>query len=495
MFEAAELGRKLDKKTFKDLVTPLRAALLQEQFKLSAKKRPVIIIVEGVDNGIKGELINRLNEWFDTRGLEVHAFGHKTEAEHERPRFWRYWMSLPARGRIGIFSSSWYTGTLYERTFRKLSARNFDVHMKRISSLEESLAADGALILKFWLHMSKDIQRSRFKRVKKEKKTRWMVSKMDLALHDNHKEYIQAAERAIRMTDNANAPWLIVEAEEARYRDATVAQTILKALEGMVEQTEICSDGDSVARLVPPAGTHKTILDGIDLSQSLGKDTYSSRLDELQNRLTQLSWQAYHQQKTTVMVFEGWDAAGKGGAIRRVMNAVDARIAQVISIAAPTDEELAHHYLWRFWRHIPRAGRMIIYDRSWYGRVLVERVEGFARAPEWRRAYLEINDFEEQLTEHGFNLLKFWIHIDPDEQLTRFKEREQIPYKQHKITDEDWRNREKWGAYELAINDMVARTSTDYAPWTLIPGNDKKLARIKVLETVCERLENSLGKR
>jgi polyphosphate kinase 2 (PPK2 family) len=194
-------------------------------------------------------------------------------------------------------------------------------------------------------------------------------------------------------------------------------------------------------------------------------------------------------------MFEGWDAAGKGGAIRRVTAALDARDYKVIPIAAPTDEEKAHHYLWRFWRHLSKAGRVTIYDRSWYGRVLVERIEGFASTEEWMRAYSEINDFEEQLIDSGMVLGKFWVHITKEEQAARFEARAQIPWKAWKLTEEDWRNRDKWDAYESAVNDMIERTSTRKAPWTLIEGNNKHFARVKVLETVCEKLETALKAR
>ena len=172
---------------------------------------------------------------------------------------------------------------------------------------------------------------------------------------------------------------------------------------------------------------------------------------------------------------------------------MDARLYRVVPIAAPTDEERAHQYLWRFWRHIPRAGRVTIFDRSWYGRVLVERVEGFARPDEWQRAYLEINDFEDQLVAHGTMVTKFWLHISKEEQLRRFKERQKTAFKQYKITDEDWRNRERWDAYEAAINEMAVRTGRRDAPWVLVAGNDKRFARLQILETVCDRLEQTLG--
>lgn len=493
MFEAAELGRKLDKKKYKSRVDSLRAELLQAQFALMESDRPIVIIVEGVDNSSKGALINKLNEWLDTRGLEVHAFGHKSDEEKERPRFWRYWRSLPPKGRIGIFSSSWYTGTIYQRTFNDISKSKFDRHMRRINSLENMLAQDGALILKFWLHMSKPYQKRQFKQLSKEKDSRWLVSPLDKKLHNQYDNHIKSAERAIRLTDQAASPWLIIEAEDDFYRDMTVGETILSAIKN-VNDPQKHETEETVPEVVEVVSEKKSILKELVMDAPLSKSDYEESLEFLQKKLTHLSWKAYHARISTVLVFEGWDAAGKGGAIRRIMQAIDARISRVISVAAPTDEERAQHYLWRFWRHIPRAGRTIIYDRSWYGRMLVERVEGFASENEWRRSYLEVNDFEEQLCEHGINVQKFWIHIDKDEQLARFHEREKVEYKKHKLTEEDWRNREKWDDYEDAINEMVVRTSTEYAPWTLIEGNNKRYARLKVLETICRSLEQLLAK-
>ncbi len=235
-----------------------------------------------------------------------------------------------------------------------------------------------------------------------------------------------------------------------------------------------------------------TILSTLDMGKHLGKGEYKKRLGHLQSRLYGLRRRAREEGTSMVLLFEGWDAAGKGGAIRRVVRALDARFYRVIAVGAPNDEERAHHYLWRFWRHVPRAGRVTVFDRSWYGRVLVERIEGFAMEAQWMRAYAEINDFEAELVGHGVVLQKFWIHITPEEQESRFKARAQTPLKSWKLTAEDWRNRERWDAYERAVNDMVERTSTPMAPWTLIEGNDKRYARVRVLEKVCEGLEAAL---
>ncbi len=498
MFESAEQGNALPKSDYKRQVPELRHQLLQAQFALQSLPYPIIIIVEGVDNTVKGEVVNRLNEWLDTRGIEVYAFGAKTDEEAERPRFWRYWRSLPSRGRIALFSGSWYTGSLIHKTFNEIDDLEFDCHMKRIAAFEQTIADDGAVILKFWLHMSQQYQKKSFKALEKGKEYRWKVSELDYRLHQSHIAYTAAAKQAVILTNHPNTPWTIVEAEDQRYRDITVAKAILKAF-----QARIAGSAANIDRSSSPCGVAiyegqpyrrdtDNILKTVDLTQQIEKSHYRNELATYQQKLNDLSWQAYHQKKSMVLVFEGWDAAGKGGVIRRIMQAVDARISRVISVAAPSDEELAHHYLWRFWRHVPRAGHVTLYDRSWYGRVLVERVEGFASPAEWQRAYHEINEFEDQLTDQNRVLCKFWLHIDKNEQLARFQLREQTPYKQHKITDEDWRNRAKWDEYEEAVNDMVSKTNTENAPWILVPATSKKFARIMILKTMCELLERTL---
>jgi AMP-polyphosphate phosphotransferase len=288
-------------------------------------------------------------------------------------------------------------------------------------------------------------------------------------------------------------PWLIVEGSDIRYSSLTVGQHI----HNRIQQHITKRTADKIAKSVIDSHgvvqvNQQNILDSLDLSLNIDKKTYTQELAFYQGKLNRLSREAHNQKRSSILVFEGWDAGGKGGVIRRLTHAVDARNYQVIPIAAPSDEEKAQHYLWRFWRHIPRTGIFTIYDRSWYGRVLVERVEGFASVNEWQRAYSEIVNFEEALTDHGILVLKFWLHIDKDEQLRRFKEREQITYKQYKITEDDYRNRERWDDYQLAVNEMVTRTSTQKSPWILVEGNDKKYARIKILKILCEKLEQFL---
>lgn len=499
MFEVAELGHTLSKKEYKAQVPELREQLLLAQIALREAGIPLYVLIEGPDSTSKGEVVNLLNQWFDTRGLEVNGFGPKTDEEATRPRFWRYWRNMPARGRIGLFYGSWYTGALLKRATGKHSQAVFDAHIHQIKQLENMLATDDALILKFWLHTSEKCQAKKRKSLEQAHKEGWIGAKADYEVWEHYRHFVQAAERAVRKTDHVDAPWYIVDAEDEYYRDVSLVRKILQAVERKLAENaspecRLEKESDSLLSVSEMDVTNEaTVLDRLDLSKHLERSDYDDQLAELQSRLQRLSWQAYHQGVSVILVFEGWDAAGKGGAIRRIMQSVDARIARVISIAAPTDEEKSHHYLWRFWRHLPQAGRHTIYDRSWYGRVLVERVEGFAEEREWRRAYSEINAFEEQICGQKNLLLKFWLHIDPDEQLQRFQARELVPYKNYKITEEDWRNRDRWQDYVAAVHEMVTRTSTDYAPWSLVPANHKHYARIAVLATLCDALEERLA--
>ena len=297
----------------------------------------------------------------------------------------------------------------------------------------------------------------------------------------------------MQQTQNAKTPWFVVDAGDQRHRDIAVGRILLKSLQQRVSQRSNPPTAKTRPGRAEETRKHSaSLLQRVDLSQSLADKKYHKQLGKYQGKLSRLIWAANTQKISTVVVFEGWDAAGKGSAIRRLTEAMDPRLYRIIPIAAPNDEERAHHYLWRFWRHIPRAGVCTIFDRSWYGRVLVERVEGFARPDEWKRAYQEINQFEEQLADHGIVVVKFWIHIGKDEQLRRFKKRQEISYKQYKITEEEWRNRRQWGAYEDAVNETVGRTSTDSAPWTLVAGNDKRFARIQILKTLCRALERAV---
>jgi len=500
MFEAAEVGRKLSKEAYKRRVPELRASLLDAQQRLRSAPFPVIVAFAGVDGAGKGETVNLLNEWMDPRWIVTRAFGQPSDEERERPEHWRFWRELPPRGRIGLFLSSWYSRPVVDRAYRRLSRVELEHQLRSLADFERTLADDGALILKFWMHLDQKSQRKRLKTLERDPLTRWRVTKLQWKHWKMYDQFIDAAEQAIRTTSTGQAPWMIVEGRDEEYRSVAVAQLLLNAIGQRLERLEqpkpaaapsAAKAKKSVAvkaRAVPAP----TVLSQLDMSKRLEKGAFDRELLKWQGELNRLQRRAARDAVSTILVCEGADAAGKGGAIRRVTSALDAREYQVIPIAAPTDEERAHHYLWRFWRHLPRAGRVTVFDRSWYGRVLVERVEGFAAPAEWMRGYAEINEFEQQLVEHGIVLVKYWIHISKDEQLRRFKAREGSPFKSWKITEEDWRNRTKGDAYEQAVNDMVERTSTRQAPWTLVEGNDKYYARIRVLQTACERLRQRL---
>lgn len=501
MFETAELGQTVSKEDYGERVPLLRERLLDAQQRLRAAEIPVLVLFAGVDGAGKSDTTNLLNEWLDPRWITTMAYSAPSEEERERPEYWRYWRDLPAAGHIGIFLSAWYSRPLLQCAFEKITLDQLDDDLDQILAFERTLVDDGALILKFWMHLGKEQQHERLTALEADSTQQWRVTDRDWTHWKMYDQFVDAAERIIMRTSRGTAPWHIVEGMDARYRSLKVATTLLEEVERRLGD----ADG-AVVESSPPAPSNaggasgdslltlpeRTILAGIDLRRSLGKKAYREQLGQLHARLNPLHRRAYESKVSVILVFEGWDAAGKGGAIRRVTQALDARNYKVHSIRAPTDEEQAHHYLWRFWRHVPRAGRFTIYDRSWYGRVLVERVEGFATETEWRRAYAEINDFERQLVDHGIVLAKFWIHISAEEQKRRFEARADTPYKRWKLTEEDWRNRERWEEYENAVDDMIERTSTGVAPWTLVPGNNKRHTRIEVLTTVCDRLEHRL---
>jgi len=490
MFETAELGQSVSKDEYREREPALREQLLEVQAAMRGAGFPVIVLFAGVDGAGKGESANLLNEWMDPRGIVTRAFGPPTTEESERPHLWRFWRDLPPKGRLGIFLSAWYSDPLLNRVNGKSDDAKFRRQLDEIVAFERTLADDGALILKFWMHLGKKAQRKRFKQLEGDPHQKWRVTKKDWAHWKLYGQFVDAAERLIMRTSKGVAPWMIVEGADPRYRSLRVGTALLNGIKRrLAEQSVEVVDEQPMSFPTP-----KTILSSLNMDQELGKKEYRARLNELQGRLNRLHRVARDRKTSTVLVFEGWDAAGKGGAIRRITSALDARDYRVISIAAPNDEEREQHYLWRFWRYLPRAGRFTIFDRSWYGRVLVERVEGFATEREWRRAYAEINDFEQRLADHGDILVKFWIHISKQTQQERFKLRLETPHKSWKITDEDWRNREKWDDYEIAVNTMIETTSTRTAPWALIEGNDKRFARIKVLQTVCDNMERALGK-
>jgi len=495
VFETAELGRKVSKADYERVVPRLREDLLRVQNELRLQPDfSVVIVIGGVDGAGKGEPVNILHTWMDPRYLEAHAFGRPSTEEAERPQLWRFWRVLPAKGRIGIFFGSWYTDPILRRVYGKSDDAEFAAALTRVNSFERQLVDGNTLVLKFWFHLSKAVQKKRLKSLSEDPKESWRVTKLDWKHFRLYDSFLPVCEQALRETSTGEAPWTLVEGTDSRHRELTVGRHILEAITRRLEQK---SEPPSVPRPVRNAlgeSRRPLILDSLDLGKRLVPQGYQEKLRAFQARLNLLSRRAQNEGVTALLIFEGWDAAGKGGAIRRITEALDSRFYNVLPIAAPSDEELAHPYFWRFWRHLPGAGHLTIFDRSWYGRVLVERVEDLARPEEWQRAYKEINEFESVLHEHGYAFAKFWLHIDKDEQAQRFSAREKTPYKKYKITAEDYRNREKWELYEDAVNEMVERTSTSHAPWALVEAKDKRYARIKVLTVCCRVLEDALAR-
>ena len=491
MFDSAELDHRVSKEEYRREEPKLREALLAAQFELKDNPRfPVLILIAGVEGAGKSETVNLLAEWMDPRFIQVSGFRMPTEEEAAHPPMWRFWRALPPKGRIGVFFGAWHTAPILDRVAGRIGRGAFEAAEAEIMRLERMLVDEGVLLLKYWFHLSKAQQRTRLKALEKDPATSWRVTKRDWEFYDRHEEFVAVCEPFVRRTSTGHAPWVVVPGADARHRSLFVGRHLLAALRARLD----APPPPKPVPVPPPLPDKVNILRALDLTQSLSETQYEKELPRLQGRLAQLCRDKRFARTALIAVFEGNDAAGKGGAVRRVAAALDARSYRIVPIAAPSEEERAQPYLWRFWRHVPRPGTVTVFDRSWYGRVLVERVEGFCAPADWQRAYGEINDFEASLVRHGAAVAKFWLAISKVEQLKRFRAREATPFKRFKITEEDWRNRGKWDAYEAAVCDMVDRTSTAEAPWTVVEANDKRFARIKVLRTLVETVERALDR-
>jgi AMP-polyphosphate phosphotransferase len=505
MFESAEIGHRLGKAEYDTVVPQLREDLLNAQFDLSRQGRcAVLVLLAGLGGGGRSEVANLFSEWMDPRHLRTRAFGHRNDLERERPPFWRYWNALPPKGRIGVLLGGWHQELIGAHAAGHadgdIDADALAFGLQQIRRFEAMLAAEGVVLLKLWLHLSKADQKKRLATLTADPRTRWRVTRADRAQLKGYNRFRSVAERALQETSIPVAPWLVIEATDPMYRDVTVGRALLHALEpcGRPERRasrsrrqSVAPEATAVAAPLISVTDNVALLRELDLSQSVSRETYRDELARLQERLAKLTRRRRFARQSAVAVFEGQDAAGKGSTIRRVVHALDTRQYTIVPVAAPSDDERAHPYLWRFWRQLPGAGHVTVFDRSWYGRVLVERVEGYCAPADWMRAYDEIVDFEDQLHRNGTVVMKFWLQISKAEQLRRFRAREDTPFKRFKITPDDWRNRRKWNQYESAVCDMIDRTSTTTAPWTIVESEDKLYGRLKVLRTLCESLERS----
>ncbi|PID58939.1 phosphate--AMP phosphotransferase [candidate division KSB3 bacterium] len=504
MLEQSDLSTKVDKKEYKSILPTLESRMGALQREARELGIPVAIVFEGWDAAGKGTLINRLIQTFDPRGCIVHPISAPNEEEAFRPFLWRFWVKTPPNGKIAVFDRSWYGRVLVGRVDKLIKKKDWQRAYEEIRSFESQLTTGGMLIIKFFLHISKHEQKKRFKKLEASPITKWKVTQEDWKHHQQYETYLNATEEMLVKTETGFAPWTVIEAHDRRFATLKTFKTVIDKLEHAIEarkkirqsQSVALQDASSDVQGEQEDGTvdllNSSLLDRVDLSLDLERNAYREQLKACQQRIFELEHKIYMKRIPVVITYEGWDAAGKGGNIRRLTQSMDPRGYEVIPVAAPNDIEHAHHYLWRFWKAFPKAGHITIFDRTWYGRVLVERVEGFCHEREWRRAYREINEMEEQLVNFGTVLVKFWLHIDKEEQLRRFEARQQSPYKQWKITDEDWRNREKWDVYKQAVDEMLFRTSTANAPWTVVEANSKYYARIKVLKTVIASIEAQL---
>lgn len=509
MLEKVDLSKKMKKEEAKAKLEKMGVELSHLQRECKAAKIPVMIAFEGIGASGKGVQINKLIQALDPRGFDVYTVNRETEEEKMRPFLWRFWSKTPETGRIAIFDRSWYRRVLGDRFDGLTPKKQVPFAFADIRSFERQLTDDGTVIIKLFLYISKKEQEKRFKRLSDNKETAWRVSKEDWNRNKEYEQYLGLCDEMLEQTDFEFAPWTIVEAMDKEYAAVKIMNVVIHRLrEALVEKKQKDEMEERIAEAEEAKKSHIRkdgeieesskeeykigVLSGVDLSKSLSEKEYKHQLDKLQKKVEILHSELYRQRIPVILAFEGWDAAGKGGAIRRLTSKLDPRGYAVCPTSAANDIERKHHYLWRFWNKIPKAGHIAIFDRTWYGRVMVERIEGFCSTAEWKRAYQEINEMEEHLVNSGAIILKFWLQIDKDEQERRFRDRMETPEKQWKITDEDWRNRAKWEEYEQAVDEMLVRTSTTYAPWTVVEANSKQYARVKVLETVVEAIEQRL---
>ncbi len=477
---------KMDKKQASSEIKRLKNELAVLQQRAKVAKLPVVVLIDGWSASGKGRMISSICSELEMRGYRVHGSSAADMGETLRPQFWRYWRDIPAMGEITIFERGWYRPAL-EQQDETTQREQLDINA--IRTFERQLCDDGYLVVKFFLHIDEQTQRERLQVLSDDPSTAWRATYADFLQNKQYNRLCRRRGKLMEATDDAWGPWHIIPNEYRKTGTCLLLRTLCQRLRDALEK----------GAPVPAPRTESTEallsmpkLADVDLDKALDDEAYDEALDRERKKLKHLHGLLYRERVPIVICFEGWDAAGKSGVIRRLTWAMDPRGFLVSSVAAPSPDELARHYLWRFWRNLPEEGNVTIYDRSWYGRVMVERAEGLTDLARCEMAYDEINEFEAELVRWGAIVLKFWLHIDQDTQLERFTLRQQTPEKRHKITAEDWRNRDKWPQYERLVDEMLARTSTPKAPWVVVEANDKKYARIKVLKTVRKAIEQRL---
>lgn len=469
-----------------------REKLTAQQLSLKEKKLPVILLIEGWGSAGKGSLIGRLIRYLDPRFFKVCTRSVPSDEELRKPFLWHYMKDIPQAGKIVIFDSGWIEETVRAVENGDLEKKALPERLESIRIFERQLTENGYLVIKLFLHISKEEQKKRLDRLEEDKNTDWRVTKRDHQQNEHYDKFRKRFDKCLEATDTPWAPWHVLDASNRKDAELEAFRIVTRAIDDALETrpgSTPLPKPEQFPLLDMP------LLSQVDLNRAVESDeAYRTQLKAAQKRLRELHNVLYRKKIPLIIAYEGWDAAGKGGNIKRLAAALDPRGAEVQPIAAPEPYELSRHYLWRFWTRLPKTGHVVIFDRSWYGRVMVERLEGLCSEADWKRAYYEMNEFERELVRWGAIVMKFWIHIDPDTQLERFRERQNTPEKRWKITDEDWRNREKWPLYETAVNEMLQKTSTAFAPWYIIESKDKHYARLKVLNLVIDTIEKRIGK-
>ena len=489
MLEQVNLKQKLAKEDYQAVMPALKARLAALDAPLRAANLPVILIFEGWSAAGKGQMIGQLIKNLDPRWFTVVNTQPPTELEQRYPYLCRHWHTIPEAGKFSIMDRSWYQEVSVRAIADKLPAHTVETRLADIRRFEKTLTDNGYLILKFFLHISKREMKARLETLAENPETAFRVVKSDRKQVKHYDDYYAAFDRMLAETTTAETPWTLVSGTDRRAATAQVFRTVIDAIS---ERLNRPTPPQTITLPNEDTADAALCLSDIDLSQTLTREEYKKCLKAETARLAKNQNLLYTRRIPMIVGFEGWDAAGKGGCIKRLSSPLDARGYAALPIASPTPEEKKRHFLWRFYERLPKSGHIAIFDRTWYGRVLVERIEGFCSEADWRRAYGEINVFEAYLQQSGALLVKFWIHISKEEQLKRFRARERTPEKQWKITAEDWRNREKWPRYETAVNDMFRYTSTENALWHVLAGNDKYFARIQALRIVNETIEARL---
>ncbi|MBQ7463595.1 MAG: polyphosphate:AMP phosphotransferase [Lachnospiraceae bacterium] len=483
-------AEKLSEEELKGRLEEERSHLFSLQMKIKDAKLPVMVIFEGWNAAGKGEVIGRVIRSIDPRFFRVATMDRQPSEDEKRyPFLYRFVKEIPEAGKFRFFDTCWMEEVVEGMIGESIDEDEYKKRVHSINVMERQLCDNGYLVIKFFFHISKKEQKKRLEKLKSSKDTKWRVDREDLFQNKNYDRFLDTYERYLEDTNGSRAPWYIIDAKDWKRAELQVLGFLNRGID--IALTNQKMNVPILQNTFPMEKLPK--LSEIPLKdKSLSEEEYRSELDRLQKELKELGNRLYRKKIPVIIAYEGWDAAGKGGNIKRITQALDPRDFVVEPIASPEPHEKARHYLWRFWTRLPKTGHITIFDRTWYGRVMVERLEGFCSENDWQRAYNEINEFEKELADWGAVIIKFWVQIDKDTQLARFNDRQNTPEKQWKITDEDWRNREKWDLYETAIDEMIEKTSTAFAPWHILESVDKKYARIKALQTVIDEIKKRL---